>query len=242
MLRLLVLLSLSALASCFSPPAALAGGRGACAAHRGLQPAVCRRATEPEMMAKKVTKMIKLALDAGKANPAPPVGPALGAAGVNIMMFCKEYNARTQDKVGTVIPVEISVFEDRSFTFILKTPPASVLLKKAAKVSKGSGTPCVIDKKGERSWNSVGTVTMAQIQEIAETKMPDLNTNKLQSAMNTVMGTAKNMGSKLAPTAKPSAFSLCITLLSRSHNYLRRRCSSDSAFLMFRSYRCRLRF
>merc|ERR1712129_374012 len=102
---------------------------------------------------------IKLALDAGKANPAPPVGPALGAAGVNIMMFCKEYNARTSDKVGTIIPVEISVFEDRSFTFILKTPPASELLKKAAKIT-----------------------------------MPDLNTNKLQSCMNTVMGTAANMG------------------------------------------------
>ena len=146
------------------------------------------------MMAKKVTKMIKLALDAGKANPAPPVGPALGAAGVNIMMFCKEYNARTQDKAGMVIPVEISVFEDRSFTFILKTPPASELLKKAAKVSKGSGEPCVISKNGDRTYNSVGSVTMAQVEEIAKTKMPDLNTNKLQSAMNTVMGTAKNMG------------------------------------------------
>ena len=147
------------------------------------------------MMAKKVSKIIKLALDAGKANPAPPVGPALGAAGVNIMMFCKEYNARTQDKVGTVIPVEISVFEDRSFTFILKTPPAAELLKKAAKVQKGSGEPCVISKNGDRTWNKVGEVTMEQIEEIAKIKLPDLNTNKLQSAMNTVMGTAKNMGS-----------------------------------------------
>merc|ERR1719214_348764 len=127
-------------------------------------------------------------MQAGKANPAPPVGPALGAAGVNIMMFCKEYNARTQDKAGTVIPVEISVFEDRSFTFILKTPPASELLKKAAKVAKGSGTP-----KG-RGATTAGTVTMEQIEEIAKIKMPDLNTNKLQSAMNTVIGTAKNMG------------------------------------------------
>ena len=140
------------------------------------------------MMAKKVSKIIKLALDAGKANPAPPVGPALGAAGVNIMMFCKEYNARTQAQAGTIIPVEISVFEDRSFTFILKTPPASELLKKAAKVPKGSGLP-----KG-RDATVAGTVTMAQIEEIAKIKMPDLNTNKLQSAMNTVMGTAANMG------------------------------------------------
>ena len=141
-----------------------------------------------QMMAKKVTNIIKLALDAGKANPAPPVGPALGAAGVNIMMFCKEYNARTQDQAGTVIPVEITVFEDRSFTFILKTPPAAVLLKKAAKIQKGSGTP------GGRGYAKVGEVTMAQVEEIAKIKLPDLNTNKLQSAMNTVMGTAKNMG------------------------------------------------
>ena len=145
-------------------------------------------------MAKKVSKVIKLALQAGTANPAPPVGPALGAAGVNIMMFCKEYNARTSDKKGTVIPVEISVFEDRSFTFILKTPPAAELLKKAAKVTKGSGQPAVRSKKGDLSYNFVADVTMAQIEEIAKIKLPDLNTNKLQSAMNTVMGTAKNMG------------------------------------------------
>ena len=143
------------------------------------------------MMAKKVTKIIKLALDAGKANPAPPVGPALGAAGVNIMMFCKEYNARTSDKKGTVIPVEISVFEDRSFTFILKTPPAAELLKAAAKVKKGTGTPFGRDEA------TVGSVTMAQVEEIAKVKMPDLNTNRLQSAMNTVMGTARNMGIKV---------------------------------------------
>ena len=147
-----------------------------------------QRAAEPVMMAKKVTKIIKLALDAGKANPAPPVGPALGAAGVNIMMFCKEYNARTSDQAGTVIPVEISVFEDRSFSFILKTPPASELLKKAAKITKGSGFPA------GRTYAKAGSVTMAQIEEIAKIKLPDLNTNKVQSAMNTVMGTAKNMG------------------------------------------------
>jgi len=147
-----------------------------------------RRATQPTMMAKKVSKIIKLALEAGKANPAPPVGPALGAAGVNIMMFCKEYNARTSDKSGEIVPVEISVFEDRSFTFILKTSPASELLKKAAGIAKGSGTP------GGREYMEAGSVTMAQVEEIAKVKMPDLNTNRLQSAMNTVMGTAKNMG------------------------------------------------
>ena len=148
-------------------------------------------------MAKKVTAVIKLALQAGKANPAPPVGPALGQHWVNIMMFCKEYNARTQDKAGTVIPVEISVFEDRSFTFILKTPPAAELLKKAAKVSKGSGTPAVRSKKGDLSYSFVGEITTAQVEEIAKIKLPDLNTNKLQSAMNTVKGTAKNMGIKV---------------------------------------------
>jgi len=146
------------------------------------------RVPPPVMMAKKVEKIIKLAIDAGKANPAPPIGPALGAAGVNIMMFCKEYNARTQDQAGTVVPVEISVYEDRSFTFILKTPPAAELLKKAAGIAKGTGTP------GGRDYKKAGEVTKAQIEEIAKIKMPDLNTNKLESAMNTVMGTAKNMG------------------------------------------------
>jgi len=129
--------------------------------------------------------MIKLALEAGKASPAPPVGPALGAKGVNIMAFCKEYNAKTADKAGFVIPVEITVYEDRSFTFIMKTPPASVLLKKAAGITSGSGDP----KK-----TKVGTVTMAQIKEIAETKMPDLNANDVDAAMKIVMGTANNMG------------------------------------------------
>ncbi|DBA70135.1 TPA: putative plastid ribosomal protein l11 [Trebouxia sp. C0005] len=136
-------------------------------------------------MASKVTGLIKLALQAGKANPAPPVGPALGAKGVNIMAFCKEYNAATQDKVGTVIPVEITVFEDRSFTFILKTPPASVLLAKAAGVPKGSGTP---------NTTKVGKISQAQLKEIAEIKLPDLNCMNVEAAMRIVEGTAKNMG------------------------------------------------
>ena len=136
-------------------------------------------------MAKKVVGLIKLALPAGKANPAPPVGPALGQHGVNIMAFCKEYNAKTADKAGFIIPVEISVFEDRSFTFILKTPPASVLIKKAAGIEKGSGNP---------SKEKVGSITRDQLKEIAETKMPDLNANTIEAAMNIVEGTARNMG------------------------------------------------
>ncbi len=136
-------------------------------------------------MAKKVVALIKLAIPAGKANPAPPIGPALGQHGVNIMAFCKEYNARTQEKVGLVVPVEISVFEDRSFTFILKTPPASVLIKKAAGIERGSGEPRT---------KKVGSITRAQLKEIAETKMPDLNANDIEAAMNIVEGTARNMG------------------------------------------------
>ncbi len=136
-------------------------------------------------MAKKIAAIIKLALPAGKANPAPPVGPALGQHGVNIMMFCKEYNARTADQVGMVIPVEISVFEDRSFTFVLKTPPASVLIQKAAGVERGSGEP---------NRKKVGSITRAQLEEIAKTKMPDLNANDIQAAMKIVEGTARNMG------------------------------------------------
>jgi large subunit ribosomal protein L11 len=136
-------------------------------------------------MAKKIVAMIKLALQAGKANPAPPVGPALGQHGVNIMMFCKEYNARTADQAGLVIPVEISVFEDRSFTFVLKTPPASVLIQKAAGIEKGSGEP---NKK------KVGKITTTQLREIATTKMPDLNANDIDAAMKIVGGTARNMG------------------------------------------------
>ena len=136
-------------------------------------------------MARKVVALIKLAIPAGKANPAPPIGPALGQHGVNIMMFCKEYNARTADKAGLIVPVEISVYEDRSFTFILKTPPASVLIKKAAGIEKGSGQP---------NSTIVGSITTDQLREIAETKLPDLNANDVDAAMKIIAGTAKNMG------------------------------------------------
>jgi large subunit ribosomal protein L11 len=136
-------------------------------------------------MAKKVVALIKLAIDAGKANPAPPIGPALGQHGVNIMQFCKEYNAKTADKAGYVIPVEISVYEDRSFTFILKTPPASVLIKKAAGIEKGASEP---------NRQQVGSISRDQLREIAETKMPDLNANDIEAAMKIVEGTANNMG------------------------------------------------
>ncbi|CAL6288711.1 unnamed protein product [Bathycoccus prasinos] len=136
-------------------------------------------------MAAKVAGYIKLAIEAGKANPAPPIGPALGAKGVNIMAFCKEYNARTSDQPGMIIPVEITVFEDKSFTFILKTPPASVLLKKAAGVAKGAADP---------QKQNVGSVTLAQLEEIAKIKLPDLNCTKVESAMEVVRGTANNMG------------------------------------------------
>ena len=140
-------------------------------------------------MAKKVVALIKLALPAGKANPAPPVGPALGQHGVNIMAFCKEYNAKTSDKVGSVIPVEISVYEDRSFTFVLKTPPASVLIRQAAGIEKGSSEP---------NRTKVGSITRAQLQEIAATKLPDLNTDTIEAAMRIVEGTARNMGVTVA--------------------------------------------
>ena len=136
-------------------------------------------------MAKKVATILKLQIPAGAANPSPPVGPALGQHGVNIAGFCKEYNAQTADKVGLIIPVEISVYEDRSYTFILKTPPASVLLVNAAKIKKGSSTPNRV---------SVGSITKTQLEEIANIKLPDLNTTKLTSAMKIVEGTARNMG------------------------------------------------
>jgi large subunit ribosomal protein L11 len=136
-------------------------------------------------MPKKIIALIKLALPAGKATPAPPVGPALGQHGVNIAGFCKEYNAQTGDKTGLIIPVEISVYEDRSYTFILKTPPASVLLAEAAKIKKGSSTPNLIN---------IGSITKTQLEEIANIKLPDLNTNKIDSAMKIVEGTARNMG------------------------------------------------
>ena len=139
-------------------------------------------------MPNKLIAVIKLALPAGKATPAPPVGPALGQHGLNIMNFCKEYNARTSDKGDLIIPVEISAFEDRSFSFILKTPPASVLLIKAANISKGSSEPNKIN---------VGEVTSEQVLEIAKIKLPDLNTQNLESAIKTITGTANNMGIKV---------------------------------------------
>ncbi len=136
-------------------------------------------------MAKKVMAQIKLQCPAGQANPAPPVGPALGQHGVNIMDFCKQFNAKTQKQPGMIIPVIITVYQDRSFSFILKTPPAAVLLKKAANVEKGSGVP---------NKQKVGKVTRAQVEEIAKIKLPDLNTDNIESAMRTVEGTARNMG------------------------------------------------
>ena len=136
-------------------------------------------------MAKKVLTLIKLQIPAGAANPAPPVGPALGQHGVNIMEFCKAFNSRTQADAGTIIPVEITVYEDRSFTFVTKTPPAAVLLKRAANIAKGSGEP---------NRNKVGTVTRQQVEEIARTKMPDLNCGDIETAVRTVAGTARSMG------------------------------------------------
>ncbi len=136
-------------------------------------------------MAKKVVGFIKLQIPGGQANPAPPVGPALGQHQVNIMQFCQAFNAETQDKMGTIIPVEITVYEDRSFTFILKTPPAAVLLKQAAGVDTGSAAP---------NRNKVATVTREQVRQIAETKMPDLNANDIDAAMKIIEGTARSMG------------------------------------------------
>jgi large subunit ribosomal protein L11 len=136
-------------------------------------------------MAKKVLTQIKLQITAGQANPAPPVGPALGQHGVNIMEFCKAFNAATQSQAGTVTPVVITVYQDRSFTFITKTPPASVLLVKAAGLEKGSGEP---------NRNKVGKVTRAQVEEIAKLKMPDLNAASIEAAVSMVMGTARSMG------------------------------------------------
>ena len=136
-------------------------------------------------MAKKFKAFVKLVLDAGKANPAPPVGPALAAHGVNIMAFCKEYNARTQNKMGEVIPAEISVFTDGSFTFILKSPPTAFLLKKAAGIEKGSAVP---------NKEKVGKITRDQLREIAEIKFKDMNAVDVEDAMAQVQGTARNMG------------------------------------------------
>jgi large subunit ribosomal protein L11 len=139
----------------------------------------------PPKKKKKVTGLIKLQIQAGAANPAPPVGPALGQHGVNIMEFCKAYNAATEAQRGQVIPVEITVYEDRSFDFVLKTPPAAKLILKAAGVEKGSGVP---------QKDKVGSITRDQVKEIAETKMPDLNANDVDAAMKIIEGTARQMG------------------------------------------------
>ena len=134
---------------------------------------------------RKVAQVLKLQIPAGQATPAPPVGPALGQAGINIMEFCKQYNAQTQQQTGTIVPVEITVYEDRSFTFITKTPPAAVLLRQAAGIDKGSSEP---------NRNKVATVSRDKVREIAETKMPDLNANDIEAAMKIVEGTARSMG------------------------------------------------
>lgn len=139
-------------------------------------------------MAKKIKAFVKLALPAGKATPAPPVGPALGQHGVNIAAFCKEYNAKTADKLGLIIPVKITVFEDKSYSFILKSPPASILLIKYANIKKGSAQP---------NRDKVGSVNLEQIREIANLKLQDLNTNDIEKAVNIIKGTAKNMGIKI---------------------------------------------
>ena len=136
-------------------------------------------------MAKKITKMVKLQVPAGKATPAPPVGPALGQAGVNIMSFVKDFNDRTAKQAGLIIPVEITVYEDRSFTFICKTPPAAVLLKKACNLKTASATP---------NKTKVATISKAEVQKIAELKMPDLNAASLEAAMSMIAGTARSMG------------------------------------------------
>jgi len=141
-------------------------------------------------MAKKILTKIKLQIPAGQANPAPPVGPALGQHGLNIAQFCKDFNERSKDKMGDITPVEITVFEDRTYTFILKTPPASELIKKFAKIPKGSGKPAT---------EKVGSITKAQLKEIAEIKMPDLNANDIEAAMKIIAGTARQMGVDIHP-------------------------------------------
>ena len=140
------------------------------------------------MAEKKVTGFVKLQIPAGAANPAPPVGPALGAQGVNIMQFCQAFNAQTQDQSGTIIPVEITVYEDKSFTFVCKTPPAAVLIKEKLGIQSGAGIPQI---------QTVGTLTVDQLREIAEIKMPDLNANDIEAAMEIVAGTARSMGVRI---------------------------------------------
>ncbi|MQM06172.1 hypothetical protein Taro_038992 [Colocasia esculenta] len=170
--------------------------RGRSPLHHHARPFVVKAMAPPKGKAKKVVGVVKLALEAGKATPAPPVGPALGSKGVNIMAFCKEYNAKTADKAGYVIPVEITVYDvsglvfDKSFTFVLKTPPASVLLLKAAGVEKGSKEP---------NREKVGKVTLDQVRTIATEKLPDLNCTSIESAMRIIAGTAANMGIEVDP-------------------------------------------
>ncbi|MDN4166347.1 50S ribosomal protein L11 [Cytophagales bacterium LB-30] len=143
-------------------------------------------------MAKEITGYLKLQVKGGAANPSPPIGPALGSKGLNIMEFCKQFNARTQDKPGVVLPVLITIYSDKSFDFVIKTPPAAILLMEAAKVKKGSAEP---------NRNKVGSVTWDQVKQIAETKMPDLNAFKLESAMKMVAGAARSMGIKVTGDA-----------------------------------------
>ncbi|MDQ3767389.1 MAG: 50S ribosomal protein L11 [Actinomycetota bacterium] len=145
--------------------------------------------TQPGGRRRRVSQVLKLQIPGGQATPAPPIGPALGQAGVNIMEFCKQYNAATQAQMGTIIPAEITVYEDRSFTFVTKTPPAAVLLRQKAGVEKGSSEP---------NKNKVGTVSSDDIREIAEIKMPDLNANDVEAAMKVVEGTARSMGIRVA--------------------------------------------
>ena len=140
------------------------------------------------MAEKKVTGFVKLQIPAGAANPAPPVGPALGAQGVNIMQFCQAFNAQTQDQAGTIIPVEITIYEDKTFTFVCKTPPAAVLIKEKLGIKSGSGIPQL---------KTVGTLSLDQLREIAEIKMPDLNANDIEAAMEIVAGTARSMGVRI---------------------------------------------
>lgn len=140
-------------------------------------------------MAKKVAAVVKLQLDAGKASPAPPVGPVLAPTGINIVEFCKNFNSKTSDQMGTIIPVVVTVYDDRSYTYELKTPPVSFLIKKALGIEKGSGEP---------DTNKVGTLTLDQVREIAEVKMPDLNANDIEAAMKLVKGSARSMGVEVA--------------------------------------------
>jgi large subunit ribosomal protein L11 len=154
-----------------------------------IQASAARTLIERKLVAKKVVGKIGLALNAGKATPAPPVGPALGPYSLNIMDFCKQYNERTQSQVGMIIPVEITVFDDRTFTFVTKTPPASFLIKKALGIESGSKEP---------NRNKVGKLTQAQIREIATAKLPDLNANDIDNAMSIIAGTARSMGVEVA--------------------------------------------